>query len=84
MRRRAPGEHVEPFRHRVHADEGHELREALAEWTATVATELENAWPTMSPGVTDVPPMSGSRCWPSLMPLVATGRTGPGEHASSW
>ncbi|HET9256859.1 MAG TPA: DUF3631 domain-containing protein [Pseudonocardiaceae bacterium] len=55
MRRRAPGEHVEPFRHRIHAAEGHELREALAEWTASVATELETAWPAMPPGITDRP-----------------------------
>lgn len=55
MRRRAPGEHVEPFRHRVHAEEGHQLREALAEWTTTVAGQLEHAWPTMPPGISDRP-----------------------------
>jgi hypothetical protein len=55
MRRRAPGEHVEPFRHRVHAEEGHQLREALAEWTTTVAGQLEHAWPTMPPRISDRP-----------------------------
>lgn len=55
MRRRAPGEHVDPFRHRVHAKEGHQLREALAEWTTTVAGELQQAWPVMPPGICDRP-----------------------------
>jgi hypothetical protein len=55
MRRRAPGEHVEPFRHRVHAKEGHELREALAEWATTVALQLEKAWPAMPHGICDRP-----------------------------
>lgn len=55
MRRRAPGEHVEPFRHRVHKEEGHQLRKALAKWTTTVAGELEHAWPTMPPGISDRP-----------------------------
>jgi hypothetical protein len=55
MRRRAPGEHVDPFRHRVHAEEGHQLREALAEWTTNVAGQLEGAWPTMPPGICDRP-----------------------------
>jgi hypothetical protein len=55
MRRRAPGEHVEPFRHRVHAAEGHQLREALAEWTTTVIDQLEHAWPVMPLGICDRP-----------------------------
>ncbi len=55
MPRRAPGEHVVPFRHRVHAEEGHQLREALAEWTITVADQLEHAWPVMPPGICDRP-----------------------------
>lgn len=55
MRRRAPGEHVEPFRHRVHAEEGHQLREALAGWATTVAGELQQAWPEMPPGISDRP-----------------------------
>ena len=32
MKRRAPGEKVEPFRHRVHKDAGHALRDRLAAW----------------------------------------------------
>ena len=34
MRRRLPGEHVEAYRRRVHAHEGHQLRDALAAWAA--------------------------------------------------
>jgi hypothetical protein len=34
MRRRSPDEFVEPFRHRLHAPEGHGLRDALERWSA--------------------------------------------------
>ena len=40
MRRRLPGEHVEPYRHRVHSHEGHQLRDALAAWAAGVVVNL--------------------------------------------
>ncbi len=53
MRRRAPGEHVEPWRRRVHEPEGRKLRDRLEAWAATVAEELEDAWPKMPEGVTD-------------------------------
>ncbi|HEY3957964.1 MAG TPA: DUF3631 domain-containing protein [Streptosporangiaceae bacterium] len=55
MRRRAPGEHVEPYRARVHEPEGEKLRGLLADWTATVAGQLTGYWPDMPPGVTDRP-----------------------------
>lgn len=49
MRRRSPSEKVEPFRHRLHAPEGHEIRADLEEWAAT----FELAWPTIPDGVID-------------------------------
>jgi hypothetical protein len=55
MRRRAPGEHVEPYRQRVHRDEGHQLRLRLAEWSTAVADNLADAWPEMPLGVEDRP-----------------------------
>ncbi len=55
MRRRAPGEHVDPYRQRLHEHEGHELRDQLAEWIGQVAGDLGNAWPTMPRGVEDRP-----------------------------
>ncbi len=55
MRRRAPSEHVTPFRRRLHAAEGEALRDRLAAWTATVAGEVADAWPEMPDGVEDRP-----------------------------
>jgi len=53
MRRRAPGEIVEPFRHRVHGPEGNTLRDDLAAWCASVAGELQDAWPDLPDGIKD-------------------------------
>lgn len=53
MRRRAPDEHVEPFRHRVHSAEGHALRDKLADWVAGVVDQLAAAWPKMPEGIED-------------------------------
>jgi len=53
MRRRAPNEHIEPFRSRRHAPEGHELRERLAGWALSVGEDAGEAWPQMPPGVVD-------------------------------
>jgi hypothetical protein len=50
MRRRAPDEVIEPFRHRVHAAEGHALRDALASWAITFPDE---AWPEMPAEIAD-------------------------------
>ena len=40
MRRRAPAEHIEPYRARVHEPEGWKLRGMLADWTTTAAEQL--------------------------------------------
>jgi len=53
MRRRAPNEHVEPFRLRRHEPEGKELRERLAGWALSVGEDAGEAWPQMPPGVVD-------------------------------
>jgi hypothetical protein len=53
MRRRLPGEHVEPYRHRVHSREGHQLRDALAAWAAGVVSGLAKVYPAMPKGVED-------------------------------
>lgn len=55
MRRRAPGEKITPFRHRVHAAAGEALRDRLAAWAAQVANEVADAWPDMPAGVEDRP-----------------------------
>jgi hypothetical protein len=51
MRRRAPGEIVEPFRYRDHAKEGHALRDRLASWAK--ANSARVTVPAMPDGVTD-------------------------------
>jgi Protein of unknown function (DUF3631) len=55
MRRRAPGEHIEPFRTREHAAEGHALRERIARWAALVGPRAGDAWPTLPDGIVDRP-----------------------------
>lgn len=51
MRRRAPSEHVEPWRLRIHTTEGAQLRERLERWAAAAADRL--TWPDMPATVTD-------------------------------
>jgi hypothetical protein len=53
MRRRSPGEQVEPYRRRLHSPEGHKLRAALASWALSVRDEVDGAWPDMPPGIKD-------------------------------
>ncbi|MGH3574067.1 MAG: DUF3631 domain-containing protein, partial [Pseudonocardiaceae bacterium] len=55
MRRRAPGEKVEPYRRREHAPEGEEIRDRLTEWAAGVVDKVTGAWPPMPEGITDRP-----------------------------
>lgn len=55
MRRRSAAEHVQPFRQRVHQQEGRSIGERLAHWIATVHDDLAGAWPAMPDGVTDRP-----------------------------
>ncbi len=50
MRRRAPQEPIEPFRYRIHAEEGHIIREALADWATTIPL---GQWPAMPSGIED-------------------------------
>jgi hypothetical protein len=50
MRRRAPSEHVDDFRDRLHEAKGHLLRDRLAEWTSTFAVP---PWPTMPDQITN-------------------------------
>ncbi len=55
MRRRAPGEVVQPYRQRVHESEGHDVRAGLAAWITQVSDVLADAWPEMPSGVEDRP-----------------------------
>lgn len=53
MRRRAPHEHVEPYRPRQHADEGNAIRERLEEWSTRVGPRAGKAWPELPDGIVD-------------------------------
>jgi hypothetical protein len=53
MRRRAPTEQIEPFRHRVHGDEGHQLRARLGAWAGDKVKRAADAWPDIPEGITD-------------------------------
>jgi hypothetical protein len=53
MRRRAPGERVEPFRRRLHAGEGYALRDRIAAWAETVEAQAAEMEPAMPDGIED-------------------------------
>jgi hypothetical protein len=55
MRRRAPGEHVEPFRERIAGPTGRKIATALHDWTDTCGDVLADTWPAMPEGITDRP-----------------------------
>lgn len=53
MRRRGPNEVIEPFRRRLHEDEGHALRDALADWAEQVEAAAKVLYPPMPDEVQD-------------------------------
>ena len=53
MQRRRAGEHVTPYRRRVHSPEGQQLRDAIAAWAAGVVKEMTEARPAIPKGVED-------------------------------
>ena len=55
MRRRAPGENVDPFRSREHETPGHELRDMLGAWAAGVGDAVGKSWPKLPDGIVDRP-----------------------------
>lgn len=80
MRRRAPHEHVVPFRRRLAVSEGERLRDRLADWAATVADLVTDAWPDMPEGVTDRP----ADVWGPLLAVAdAAGGEWPGRARSA-
>jgi uncharacterized protein DUF3631 len=66
MRRRGPGEQVEPFRRRKAAPRLRELHEALAAWTWTHHDQLAQAEPEMPPGLVDRP----ADVWEALLAIA--------------
>lgn len=65
MRRRAPGEQVEPYRRRLHAPEGYQLRDRLARWADQIRDSI-NTYPIMPDGITD----RNADVWESLLSVA--------------
>jgi hypothetical protein len=76
MRRRAPGETVEPYRRRIHAPEGYALRDRLAAWARQVRDFLDTC-PDMPDGITD----RNADVWEALL-AVADAGGGPWPNLS--
>ncbi len=72
MRRRARNERVQPFRRRLHAPEGHALRDRLAAWADSVRHLVDGVFPDMPDEVTDRP----ADVWE---PLIAVADAAGGE-----
>lgn len=53
MKRRAPDEKVEPFRHRVHAPAGEALRVRLEAWAEEILEQVTDAWPDIPSCIQD-------------------------------
>lgn len=53
MRRRAPDEHVEPYRRRVHKPDGDLIYNRLAGWAEFTVTDISDTWPDMPDGIKD-------------------------------
>ena len=66
MRRRAPSETVEPFRRRIHGDEGHQLRDRLADWAGNVVGSITDVWPELPAGIED----RDADVWESLIAVA--------------
>ncbi len=80
MRRRAPHERVEPFRRRLHAPEGDEIREHLEAWAEEVAPLVRNAWPDMPDGIED----RAADVWEPLLAVADVADSGPDVADTSW
>jgi hypothetical protein len=66
MRRRAPSEIVEPYRHRDHAPHGEILQDRLSSWAAPLVETLALARPVMPNGVED----RAADCWEPLLAIA--------------
>jgi Protein of unknown function (DUF3631) len=79
MRRRAPGEVIEPFRHREHREQAQPLRERIEAWAATIADDVQAARPVMPPGVVD----RDADVWEPLLAIADAAGAGWADRARS-
>ena len=66
MRRRAPNENVEPFRHRYHSEQAKPIKEFLVEWCAEHEPHITGAEPEMPKGIED----RAADCWEPLLAIA--------------
>ncbi|MGD7707011.1 DUF3631 domain-containing protein [Microlunatus sp. Y2014] len=64
MRRRAPGERVEPWRHRINGPQAAPIRERLARWSDKSSDQVR--WPEMPDGIED----RNADVWEPLLALA--------------
>ena len=77
MRKRAPDESVEPFRWRLHRENGKILQKSLTEWAKKIRPYVSCAYPELPPGITDRP----ADVWEPLLAIAeAAGGDWP-KHA---
>jgi hypothetical protein len=66
MRRRAPDEVVEPYRHRIHSGQAKGIYDSLVEWCAENAADLTGAEPELPSEITD----RTADCWEPLIAIA--------------
>ena len=66
MRRRAPHEHVQSYRRRVHEASGHLLRDRLSAWVEQAWHRIDDAWPELPPSIED----RNADVWEPLLALA--------------
>ena len=66
MKRRAPDEDIEPFRHRYHGPEAKPIKEELEEWCEEHEGNLIGAEPEMPTGIED----RAADCWEPLLAIA--------------
>ena len=79
MRRRAPGEVIEPYRRREHAAQAAPLRERIEAWAAAIVVDVADARPDMPVGVVD----RDADVWESLLAVADTAGGSWPERARS-
>src|SRR5262245_36686459 len=65
MRRRHAGEKIEPFRQRIHEQQGHKLREQIEIWAKARKKAKDIAWPELPEGIED----RDADIWESLIAI---------------
>ena len=66
MRRRAPDEAIEQFRHRIHRSQARPIYDDLAAWCAYTAQKIAGKYPDMPAEITD----RDADCWEPLLAIA--------------